>query len=128
MNRYDLFERWHPYWDWECFKAGMWSSRRKEVNKIQLCARVLSTPEECRAAMLGAVNDYPISAQQHLSKTTGRRPWIGQAACCFAVKATEEETRVAWNFYMTAEQQDSANNIADQVIAQWEAGNAHHDS
>lgn len=94
------------------------------MNKIQLCARVLSTPDECRSAMAQAVNAYPISAQQHLSKPTGRRPWMGQAACCLAVGATEEETRVAWNFYMTAEAQESANNIADQVIAQWEAGNA----
>jgi hypothetical protein len=124
MNRYDLFERWHPYWDWECFKAGMWSSRRKDVNKIQLCAKVLSSPDECRMAMTGAVNEYPISAQQHLSKPAGRRPWIGQAACCFAVGAIEEETRIAWNFYMTQEAQDSANAIADDVIAEWEAKNA----
>jgi len=71
-----------------------------------------------------AVADYPISAQQHLSKPNGRRPWIGQAACCRALDATEEETRIAWNFYMTPEQQTHANEVADSVISKWEAMNA----
>lgn len=124
MNCYDLFERWHPYWDWECFKDGMWKQRRKDMNKIQACAKLLSSPDDCRQAMQSAVNSYPISAQQHLTKSMGRRPWLGQAACCVDIGATEEETRVAWNFYMSASQQDMANRIADEVIEAWEQSNA----
>jgi hypothetical protein len=124
MNSYDLFERWHPYWDWECFKSGMWQRRRKEMTKVQQCAKLLSDPAECHKAMLRAVNEYPISAEQHLTKSMGRRPWLGQAACCVEVGATEEETRVAWNFYMSPAQQDSANGIADAVISDWEISNA----
>lgn len=71
-----------------------------------------------------AVNEYPISARQHLTKSAGKRPWIGQAACNVELGATEEETRIAWNFYMTQEAQESANRIADTVIAQWESDNA----
>jgi hypothetical protein len=92
--------------------------------KIQACAKVLADPERCRASMLRAIHVYPISAEQHLSKSTGRRPWMGQAACSAAIGATEEETRIAWNFYMTPEEQASANAIADDVIAQWERANA----
>lgn len=125
MNRFhDLFERWHPYWKWECFQSGMWAQRKKDMNKIQKSAKVLSNPDNCRKAMIGAINAYPISAEQHLSKQMGRRPWIGQAACCFAVSANEEEVRIAWNFYMTRESQAMANLIADDVIAQWELDNA----
>jgi hypothetical protein len=125
MNRFrDLFERWHPYWNWECFKAGMWTKRKNDVNKIQQCANTLSNESLCREAMIGAVNAYPISAEQHLSKAMGKRPWIGQAACCFACGATEEETRIAWNFYMTPDAQDMANRVADEVIAKWESCNA----
>lgn len=119
-----MFERWHPYWAWECFNGGMWARRRNDMNTVQKCARLLADPEACRAAMVKAVTEYPISAEQHLSKPNGRRPWIGQAACCAALHATEEETRVAWNFYMSAEEQASANAIADEVIAEWAAGNA----
>jgi hypothetical protein len=123
-NLGDLFEIWHPYWNWECFKNGMWKNRRKEMNRIQQCANLLSSPVECEEAMIRAINEYPISAQQHLSKALGKRPWMGQSACCIALGATEEETRIAWNFYMTEKAQNKANKIADEVIAKWEQDNA----
>lgn len=94
------------------------------MNKIQECAKLLSSPVMCRNAMDRAISEYPISTQQHLSKATGKRPWMGAAACCVAIGATEEEVRVAWNFHMTPAQQESANAIADSVIAEWESGNA----
>jgi len=74
--------------------------------------------------MAEAIERYPISAEQHLSKPNGRRPWVGQAACCARLGATEEETRIAWNFYMTTDEQDGANAIADELIAAWETANA----
>lgn len=92
--------------------------------RIQQCARLLADKTRCRVAMEEAVRKYPISAEQHLSKPTGRRPWIGQAACAVALGATEEETRIAWNFYMKPEEQASANAIADSIIADWESMNA----
>lgn len=92
--------------------------------KVQEAAKVLGTPERCEEAMRKALALYPISAEQHLSKPNGRRPWIGQAACCAAIGATEEETRIAWNFYMSEKAQDSANAIADRLIAEWETANA----
>jgi hypothetical protein len=102
----------------------MWSGRKKELNKIQMCADLLSSAIKCKAAMIRAVSEYPISAAQHLTKPTGRRPWIGQAACCVEIGATEEEVRIAWNFYMNPEQQEMANKIADKVINDWEFDNA----
>ena len=120
MTRFrDLFEKWHPYWNWECFKSGMGETRKNDMNKVQQAANVLSDEQKCRQSMIGAVNAYPISAEQHLTKNQGKRPWIGQAACCFACGATEEETRIAWNFYMTSQAQVSANKIADEVIELW---------
>lgn len=94
------------------------------MNKVQQAAKLLSTRDECFEAMQRAVSEYPISARQHLTKPIGKRPWIGQAACSVQVGATEEETRIAWNFYMTKEAQDMANAIADEVIAGWEQDNA----
>lgn len=94
------------------------------MNKIQQAARLLSDPTACQQAMEKAVTLYPISAEQHLTKPTGRRPWLGQAACCAEIGATEEETRIAWNFYMTPQAQASANAIADGVISQWSTDNA----
>ena len=39
------------------------------MNKVQECARLLADPVECLKAMEMAVDKYPISAEQHLSKT-----------------------------------------------------------
>ncbi len=94
------------------------------MNKIQQCAALLSDKDKCLKAMLRAVNEYPISAEQHLTKSQGRRPWIGQAACCVELGANEEEVRIAWNFYMKPDSQELANRIADGVIAEWEFNNA----
>jgi hypothetical protein len=92
--------------------------------KVQEAAKVLTDPVRCEYAMRQALERFPISAEQHLSKPVGRRPWIGQAACLAAVGANEEETRIAWNFYMTKEGQDSANAIANRLIEEWELANA----
>jgi hypothetical protein len=98
----------------------MWGTRKKDMTRIQDCANLLSLPSACKQAMERAIESYPISAEQHLSKPNGRRPWIGAAACCVQLGANEEETRVAWNFYMSPEAQERANAIADEVIAAWE--------
>ena len=94
------------------------------MNLVQKCAALLSNSIECEKAMREALIAYPISARQHLTKPFGRNPWIGAAACLYAHGATEEETRIAWNFYMTEEAQDEANRIADCVIEEWESENA----
>jgi hypothetical protein len=125
MNRTsDLFERWHPYWDWECYQSGMWVNKRNQNTKILECADLLSNPDTCKEAMLLALSIYHKSAEQHLTKPVGRRPWLGQAACCVALGATEEETRMAWNTHMTRIAQDRANAIADALIFDWVMANA----
>lgn len=114
----DLFERWHPFWKWE--DLSMWQQRRNSADRIEECARVLADPVLCLRAMRQAVEAFPISAEQHLSKPYGRQPWMGQAACSAALDATEEETRLAWCGHMTPSEQASANGIADAVIREWE--------
>lgn len=120
----NLFESWFPYWMWECFINGMWEKRKNEMNIVQKCAALLSNSVECENAMRSCLVQYPISARQHLTKQHGKNPWIGAAACLYSHGATEEETRIAWNFYMSKEDQDEANRIADMVIEEWEINNA----
>jgi len=125
MNKTDLFDRWHPYWDWECFKAGMWEDRRIDEGKVILAEKVLSSPELCRIYMDRAVSSWKNSAEHNLSKYwLNRRPWVGWAACCISVSATEEETRCAWNFRLTEKDKTEANLIADEIIDKWVKSNA----
>lgn len=121
MNKTDLFDRWHPYWDWECYQSGMWSDRRRSEIKVLEAAKILSSQEMCRKFMVDAMRNWTKSAEHHLSKRwINKRPWLGWAACCIAIGATEEETREAWNTRMTRESQDAANAAADEVIQMWE--------
>ena len=90
---------------------------------VQNCARLLSDAVACELAMRKALDIFPISAEQHLTKPMGRNPWIGQAACCAELRATEEETRVAWNFYMTEDQKNAGNTIFLRYYAQLEQAN-----
>lgn len=117
----DLFAKWFPYWEWECFKNGMWESRRNEHQYINASYTLLNNSEQCEIAMLDVINLWPISSMHHLSKNwVNRRPWIGQAACCLYRGSSEEETRIAWNLHLSRDAQDLANKIADNVIAKWE--------
>lgn len=90
------------------------------ISNIKKCKELLADKNNCEAAMIAVITQWPISSAQHLSKISGKRPWLGQAACCYALGATEEETRIAWNFYMTPEEQTLANKIADEVIDIWQ--------
>lgn len=114
----DLFEVWHPYWDWECYQHGFWG-RRNDPEKAGECRSLLSNRDACLSAMRLAVEKFSKSAEHHLTKQTGKRPWLGQAACVVVLSATEEETRTAWNELLTQDERDAANMAADKVIQEW---------
>jgi hypothetical protein len=117
----DLFEVWHPYWEWECYQFGMWGSRKRSEYKIKECKQLLANETACRAAMQKAINKFSKSAEHHLTKHTGKRPWLGQAACVVVLSATEVETRIAWNDLLSDDERNMANRIADQVFWEWRA-------
>lgn len=116
----DMFEVWQPYWMWECYQDGMWKDITPRKDFIKRAKIVLSNSNLCFEAMKGAVINYKNSAMHNLSKyNQNRNPWMGQAACCYLVNATEEETRIAW-CQLTFEQQKTANEISQKVIKMWE--------
>ena len=116
----DLFDVWHPWWLWECYKLGMWNPEppRKEI--VKLAARVLRS-DELYKFMCDAIDSMPNSAMHHMSKPwLNRAPWLGQSACLVAVGATEEETRLAWCQKLNFDQQVRANEQAKKAIKYWE--------
>jgi len=56
----------------------------------------------------------------NLRESPNNRSWLGQAACCYAVGATEAATRHAWGL-LTDPQRDLANKIADEIIDDWKS-------
>lgn len=120
---------YHPYTEWEDYKAGMW---RKETtaNEKDLLDKAIDftgTHEEYGAWMMRVVSSWPKACEQNLTDLSqNRRAWIGHAACCMALNCPEYITREAWG-YLTKTQQDLANKQADKAIEFWERDNKYQE-
>lgn len=87
-------------------------------------ARLMKDPTLFKDAMRQAVKVWPISCEVNLSNTSNNRiAWLGHAGCFQGVGSTEESTRQGWH-YLSGGQQDEANRVAAEVIAEWEAAYA----
>ena len=122
-----IAKMYHHYDQWEEHHAGMWRTI-SGANRIMLLSRAIRFTGDAKLYgeyMIKAVERWPVSCEQNLSCTnTNRQAWIGHAATCIAINCPEEITREAWH-YLTQEQQDEANAMADTAIEYWESLNAH---
>jgi hypothetical protein len=117
----DMFDIWHPYWNWECYQLGMWSGETPRKDVVKMSAKLLKDSESLFNFMVRAIDEMPNSAQHNLSKPyLNRAPWLGQSACFLYCGATEEETRLAWCQKLTYEEQVMANNSAKRACDYWE--------
>lgn len=70
--------------------------------------------------MMKAIEQWPMSCEHNLTdQSMNKQAWVGHAACCIALGCPEDITREAWH-YLTQEQQDEANAMADLAIAKWQ--------
>lgn len=112
---------WHPYTDWEDYRAGMYGNCKDFVAERGLSIDLLrdaggALPE----AMMDAVLVWPIAAEHNLTDLgSNRRSWVGQAACCLAHNATQFATCSAW-WELSDDERDAANAVADVTIDRWE--------
>lgn len=103
-------------------ESPMWgnckSTEKDEL--IQKSFNLLSNPGAFKAACRMVLIKWPFSSEHNLSaRVLNRKAWMGWAACCVAHGSTEYTTRNAWRF-LSDEQQKIANEIANQVIMEWE--------
>jgi len=111
-----------PYWKWEDFQHGMYEvPSADDVDRLAMLARSLLG--DCIAfgsAARQMIETWPIASSVHLTAVgTNRRSWVGQASCCFAHGVPEIATRAAWKS-LTERERDSANDVADEVICEYE--------
>lgn len=104
-------------------EAPMWGnckpSERDEL--IQKSYELLSNPAAFKSACLMVLSEWPFSVEHNLSaRVQNRVAWMGWAACCVSHNSTEYTTRNAWRF-LTEEQKQVANEMASQVIKEWES-------
>ncbi len=113
---------WHDYRKWEDFKNGMYNEVKDELktNRVSDSIALLKDEYILEIIMREVITNWFYASEQFLThKASNRQAWLGQAACNYAHKATESETRQAWN-QLTTEEMKKANDIADIVIKEWE--------
>ena len=113
---------WHPYWDWEDFKQGMWRRLAKSEEKaaIALAVEFTGDADLYGSWMMCVVRDYPLACQHNLTDPSlNRQAWVGHAACCMAHGLPEYIVRKAWAM-LSERQRIRANLKADEAVSEWE--------
>lgn len=113
----------HHYQDLEEYHAGMWKIVRgvERRNNIDAAADLMRCPGEFKEAMRQAVQEWPKSCEHALtSEDSNRIAWLGHAGCCIATGSPEENTRAGWHT-LSQQEQDDANRVAGEVLAEWQA-------
>ena len=113
----------YPYTAWEEYPAGLWRHVHSAEDRERLLRQAIKFTGDAKlygSYMMKVLDVWPISCIHNLT-TPGlnRQAWIGHAACCLALNCPEDITRLAWH-YLSQNQQDEANAMADAAIAAWE--------
>jgi hypothetical protein len=109
------------YEDLEEYKFGMWKITNGDVRKahIEASADLMKTPDEFKAAMVAAIEQWPNSCLHNFTADgVNKIAWLGHAGCCMAVSSPEDCTRTAWHTLSKAEQ-DEANRVAAEALETW---------
>lgn len=103
-------------------EAPMWGNAPpSQVDElIDRSADLLREPDSFRSACRAVLMVWPYSTEHNLSaRCMNRKAWMGWAACCVNHNSTEYTTRNAWRM-LDEEEQERANEIAGEVIKEWE--------
>jgi hypothetical protein len=107
---------YHPYYNWECYKNGMYS----DLGNIEDAIFVLSNDLLFDFILDKVIKEWKVSADNHLTnKFINRHAWCGQVACCYKFGVGEIVTRKAWAKLKNIERY-KANKIATKHIKNYE--------
>lgn len=116
---------YHPYWLWEDYQNGFYNievtySETEEYALATQARDLLADSERFYEVALKVITEWKYSSEVNLSNIArNREAWIGQAACCYALKIPDYITKYGWRM-LTPDQQKQANLVADAVIEKWE--------
>jgi hypothetical protein len=112
---------WHPYWDWEDWKAGMWARVSADVERelFPIAVEFTGDPDLYGSFMMRVINEWPISCEHNLTDCSlNKKAWIGHAACALAKSLPEYIVRRAWG-ELSETQQTLANIKAQEAVDCW---------
>jgi hypothetical protein len=110
---------WINYSEWEDYKAGFFGTIKKS-DEINTNINRLLTSTEFLENGIEVLKKWSKSSHHNMSDDkSNRRSYIGQAVCCFVYGYSCKTTANSWQ-YMSKEDQDKANKIADILIKVYE--------
>ena len=111
---------YHPHYAWEEVKYNMWGTTPDKMEMLEWAIKFTGNHKLYGEWMMKVAKDWTHSCEHNLSNTTqNRKAWIGHAACAYAKQCPEDIVRKAWG-YLTEEQQNLANGVANDAIRYWE--------
>jgi len=111
---------YHHYTDWEETDSRMWRSVKEKESYLKVAIDFTGDAKLYGEHMQNVIREWKISCEHNLSnQTQNRKAWIGHAACALAFGCPESIVREAWG-YLSQQQQDDANDVADIAIKLWE--------
>ena len=111
-----------PYWEWECFHAGMYETRPPDGmtpdDAREAYAVFLRDIPRFKDAIARVFEEWPNSCEHFLTnRSINRVAWIGQSSMCMATGVSE--------FFkggfqlLTNEDRRLANEAAQEALEQW---------
>lgn len=113
---------WHPYLEWECFHAGMYS-RKLPTGFDSESARIayrdfLSDIQRFKNAMGRVLAEWPISCEHFLTnESLNRVAWLGQSSMCIET-GISSWYRAGFKLLSDA-QAKRANIAAEEYLRKW---------
>ncbi len=112
---------YHPYWLWEDWKAGMWNQTTGEKRRemLEKAIEFTGNADLYGSWMMKVIDSWRYGCEHNLTeRSMNRLAWIGHAAACMAIGATEDVTRQAWAF-LSDKQREDADAKAKQALSVW---------
>ena len=113
--------KYYPYWIREDYINGLFeTSVSDEEILIEKVIRLFKSEKRTIRAMSNVVNKWKKATEHNLTnKSINKIAWLGQAACCYSVKAPDYITKKAW-WLLEKEVRDRADKNAKDIIESYE--------
>jgi hypothetical protein len=111
----------HPWWEWECYKAGFYASSVDGIDPDEakrMYAEFLADIPRFERAMQRVIDEWPHSCEQFLlNESINRVAWLGQSSMCIE---TGVPSCYRGGFKLLSNQQRArANAAAQRVLDAW---------
>lgn len=118
---------YHPYWKWECYKAGFYASscpgNIPKEHGILMYKSFLSNIPAFIKSLNRVISEWPNSCEQFFTNSNlNRIAWLGQASMCIET-GIPSMCRSGFKL-LSFEKQTLANRIAEITLINWIESNA----